>query len=316
MAETVRLVDPRTLDRNPENPRLIFRQEELDALQESISKQGILVPLTVYQEGKKLILLDGERRWRCSIKLGLSSIPVIVQPKPDRMQNIMMMFAIHNARRDWDPLPTAIKLQELEKEFTRRNSRIPNEQELAGLASLSRGEVRRLKVLLSLPESYREDLLAELELPRSKQQITVDHVLETTRGAEALRKREILTPQEEDKLRKAVIGKFRSGVIKNTVAPRKLARLARAVDRGEVTSSAARRVAKRIIDDPKYSIDDAFQQSVEQADFEHATEQLVVRLSSRLDEHRRRGYLPSSRLRKLLSDLAKKISSFRSGRGG
>ena len=26
----------------------------------------------------------------------------------------MMMFAIHNARQDWDPLPTALKLEELE----------------------------------------------------------------------------------------------------------------------------------------------------------------------------------------------------------
>lgn len=39
-------------------------------------------------------------------------MPVIVQPKPDKLQNIMMMFAIHNARRDWDPLPTAYTLQE------------------------------------------------------------------------------------------------------------------------------------------------------------------------------------------------------------
>ena len=31
MAEVVRLIEPEKIQRNPENPRLIFRQEELDA---------------------------------------------------------------------------------------------------------------------------------------------------------------------------------------------------------------------------------------------------------------------------------------------
>ena len=46
---------------NPENPRLIFRQEDLEALEESIASQGILVPLTVYRSRSQYIILDGER---------------------------------------------------------------------------------------------------------------------------------------------------------------------------------------------------------------------------------------------------------------
>ena len=132
MAEHIRLIDPRRLKRNPENPRLIFRQEDLDSLRDSIAAQGILVPLTLYEAGRTFYLLDGERRWRCALKLGLSTVPAIVQPKPDRLQNLMMMFSIHNARTDWDPLPTAIKLHEIEKEFAVRNGRPPKEAELAG----------------------------------------------------------------------------------------------------------------------------------------------------------------------------------------
>jgi ParB/RepB/Spo0J family partition protein len=310
MAESVRLVDPRHLERNPENPRLIFRQEELDALQDSIAEQGILVPLTVYKDNKSIILLDGERRWRCALKLGLSSVPIIIQPKPNRLQNIMMMFAIHNARRDWDPLPTALKLTDLEKEFEKRNARKPTESELAGLASLSRGEVRRLKKLLGLPESYRQDLLNELEKPRVNQTITVDHVLETTKGVEALRKRQVIDEEEEDSLRRAIISKFRTKVENNTVAPRKLARLGRAIDRGEVSLQAARQVAIKLMKDPNYSIDDAFRQSVEQADYEYSIEQLASRLISRLSEHKQRGYSPSSKATNLLRELVKQIIAF------
>ena len=55
-------LSPRKIDRNPENPRLIFRQEEMESLMVSIDTYGIQVPLTVYQEGKAYRLIDGERR--------------------------------------------------------------------------------------------------------------------------------------------------------------------------------------------------------------------------------------------------------------
>lgn len=307
MADNVTLVDPRKVTPNPENPRLIFREDELQGLQESIKLQGILVPLSVFQDGHRYIVLDGERRWRCAVKLGLDRIPVIVQPKPDRLQNIMMMFAIHNARRDWDPLPTALKLQELEAEFTDRQGRAPTEVELAELASLSRGEVRRLKNLLRLPKSYLDELMAELEKPRSQQVITVDHVLEATRGAAALRKRDVIDAKEEDKLRRAIITKFRSRVIDNTVAPRQLARIARGVERDEVPIAVARRVTTRLIDDPKYSIKDAFTASVEQVDFEHTVEQVTERLTSSLAEHEARGYEVGDGLRASLESLDRTI---------
>ncbi len=309
MAETVRLVETSQLKRNPENPRLIFRQEELDELQDSIAQNGILVPLTIFQDGRHFYILDGERRWRCASKLGLPKVPVIVQPKPDRLQNLMMMFAIHNARKDWDPLPTAFKLEELENEFTKRNSKKPTESELAGIASLSRGEVRRLKVLLSLPRDYRSELMGELDKPRSKQEITVDHVLEATRAAAALRKRSVVDQSEEERLRRAIIDKFRSKVINNTVAPRKLVRMARAVQRGEVSQTAARTAVRKLITEPKYDIDRAFKDTVEQVDFEHATEQLALRLLDKLQEHNQRGYHLSESLRGTLAKVVKHIQT-------
>jgi ParB family chromosome partitioning protein len=310
VADRVALIDPRLIKPNPENPRLIFHVKELEALQESIDLQGILVPLSVYQDGKKHVILDGERRWRCAVKLGLDRVPAIVQPKPDRLTNIMMMFAIHNARKDWDPLPTAFKLQQLEAEFTKRQRRAPTELELAELASLSRGEVRRLKNLLRLPQRYLDELMAELERPRSQQVITVDHVLEATRGAAALRKRGIVDTREEDQLRRAILRKFRSKVIKNTVAPRQLARIARAVDREELPVAVARNVTLRLIKEPRYSIEDAFSGSIEQADFEHTVEQAIERLIEKLDEHAQRSYEVGEGLHAVLMELQRTLKRF------
>jgi ParB/RepB/Spo0J family partition protein len=284
-AEALRYVPPRELERNPDNPRLIFRADDLKTLEDSIAARGILVPLTVYADGDHYYLLDGERRWRCAIRLNLATVPVIVQPKPGRMQNIMMMFAIHNARRDWDPLPTAYKLQDLENLFFESERRMPTEAELAELASLTRGMVRRLKKLLSLPQEYRDELLAELELPRPQQRLTVDHVLEATKGAEALAKRGVVDAAGEERLRRAIVDKFRTQTLNSTVEPRKLARLARAVERDEVSMDTARRVVERIVSDASYTIDDAFEETTAHADLLHSTSQLAERLASRLSEH-------------------------------
>jgi ParB family chromosome partitioning protein len=306
----VTLADPKLLNRNPDNPRLIFREEEMQALQDSIRAQGILVPLTVYRDGKLYRLLDGERRWRSALKLGMPRVPIIIQPKPQRLANIMMMFAIHHAREDWDPLPTALKLEELESEFAQRNERLPTEKELAGLASMSRGEVRRLKKLLGLPQKYRTELLKELTKPRPEQILTVDHVLEATNAAFALKKRDVVDDAGEDRLREAIIRKFRTRVINNTVAPRKLAKIARAVERSELPLVTAKRVIGKLINSPKYSIDDAFAESVEQVDFEHNLATLADRVERLMREHVERGYKVSPSARHALGRLAEEIQRF------
>ena len=179
--------------------------------------------------------------------------------------------------------------------------------ELAGLASMRRGEVRRLKKLPGLPKEYRKELLKELEKLRSEQILTVDHVLEATAAASALRKRDVLTLKGEDDLRCAIIKKFRTKVENNTVAPRLLTKLARGVHRNEVSLTVAKRVSEKLIEQGSYSISDAFRDSVEQSDFQHNLEQLVARLLDKLKEHERRGYQMSSKLLNSLKVLANRI---------
>lgn len=269
---------------NPDNPRLIFREDEIEELQASIENQGILVPLTVYQEGRKkrFIILDGERRWRCARRLRLDRVPVIVQTKPAPMQNIMMMFAIHNARQDWDPLPSALKLGELEKLFEEQRGRSPKEKELADLASMSVGEVRRLRQILDLPNDYIDELMAELELPRHQQKVSVDQVLETTRGLTALSKREVLSTSEIEPIRRAVVDKFREGQIASTVDPRLLARMARSVEREEVDAAIVRKSVLKLRDD-ETSIRDVFEEVGQRSDAEHRVELAANRLVSAID---------------------------------
>jgi ParB/RepB/Spo0J family partition protein len=307
MAETVAAIETRKLSPNPENPRLIFHQDELEALQDSISGQGILVPLTVYRDGSAFRILDGERRWRCAVKLGLASVPAIVQPKPAPLQNLMMMFAIHHRRNEWDPLPTALKLERLEKLYSDRNKAKPTEKQLAEIASLTRGEVRRYKKLLKLPQSYRTLLMEEIAKPRSQQVLTVDHVIEATDAANALRKREIVDSAGEEAVRKTIVERFQHKRIESTVDPRKFARLARAVERGEVEKRDAKRVVKKFVDDPEYSLSALFRETVEAEDFRHSLEMSVERVSEKLESLRRRKFSLSDSLRAALEALQEQV---------
>lgn len=301
MAESVRSVSPSTIIKNPDNPRLIFHAKELQELEDSIASQGILVPLTVYEDGDGYVILDGERRWRSARKLSLSSVPVIVYPKPPRMRNIMMMFAIHNARMDWDPLPTALKLRELEELFNKENGRTPLEAELAQLASLSRGEVRRLKNILGLPERHLADLRVESEKPREDQRLTVDHVLEVTRASKLLKKRDVVDASTETALNDALISKFKARTLTSTVEPRLLAKLASAVERQDVSLGVARSTVSRLINEPLYTVKDAYRDSIERADNEHSLDLAASRLEDKIAEFASSGELSKQIVERLRS---------------
>lgn len=275
----VRLISPNDIRSNPENPRLVFREKELLDLEKSISSNGILVPLTVYREASgNYVLLDGERRWLCARKLALLRVPIIVQPEPSRLQNIMMMFAIHNARTDWDPLPTALKLRKLEGLFNEAEGRVPTEIQLAQLASLSRGEVRRLKNILALPQTYLDLIEAEQDLPRSQQNLTVDHLLEVVRGTAAVIRATILEEDERVGLEGVLIGKFQKKILSSTVEPRLLTRMARSVERGDVSREQMRQYIYRLIEDPTFTVREAYDESTQEVDIVHNIELTTRRL--------------------------------------
>lgn len=147
---------------NPHNPRRLFDDEPMGVLRESIAKLGILVPLTVYQPrraedaGKDtLVLLDGERRWRCAQVLRLATVPAIVVDEPSPEQNILTMFHIHNLREGWQLMPTALKLQTL-----MRSLDTTSERKLKELTKLTIPQIRRCKILLTYQKSFRDLMLA------------------------------------------------------------------------------------------------------------------------------------------------------------
>ena len=152
----VKQVGTEELKENPHNPRMLFDREHLDTLKSSIAKVGILVPLTVYrEEGSKIYkILDGQRRWMCALDLKLEKIPINEIAEPTVAQNIVTMFQIHKLRKDWELMPTALKLEVLMDELKERR-----DKQLAALTSLDVAVVVRCKKLLSYPKKYQDLML-------------------------------------------------------------------------------------------------------------------------------------------------------------
>lgn len=284
MTANVELVDPKRIQPNPDNPRVIFREDELAELEASIASQGILVPLSIYPERAGYVLLDGERRWRCASRLGLHRVPAIIQSKPNRITNIMMMFAIHNARKDWDPLPTAIKLQELEDQLAKAKGAKPKEGELAAAASLSRGEVRRFKKILKIPDVLKTELMGELKKPKSEQQISLDQVLESTVAAERLVKAGIIAPNRQLNASRTIVRKFRDKVIDNTTAPRKISKILQFMDADAISKPLVISEINRFLSDASVSIDLLYSRTVQAEETFQSLEQVAKKLLSQIHQ--------------------------------
>jgi ParB family chromosome partitioning protein len=145
-----------SLKPNPHNPRLLFDRADLEVLRDSIDRVGILVPLTVYRESRTgdYRILDGQRRWMCAEELHLKSVPVNEVAEPTLVQNIVTMFQIHRLRKDWELMPTALKVELLMRELREAKA-----TRLAELTALPVAVIVRCKKLLSYRKRYQDMML-------------------------------------------------------------------------------------------------------------------------------------------------------------
>ena len=76
-------------------PRAIFTPEQLAELVDSIKEHGIIQPLIVRKtESGKYELIAGERRWRASGILGLSTVPAIIRKASDK--DVLALALVEN----------------------------------------------------------------------------------------------------------------------------------------------------------------------------------------------------------------------------
>lgn len=260
--------------RNPENPRIIFRPKEFDDLLRSIKRRGVQVPISVYKQGNKYVLIDGERRWKCSLKLNSRTIPALVQDRPDPLTNLLLMFNIHSLREQWDLLTIAVKLPRIIDLLQDTLGKKPTEAELSEHTSLPRSVIRRSRLLMELPRTYIDDILVELRKPKAEQRITEDLFIEMERGLKTVQRALPGVIDHKDRVRRVLIDKYKRQIFTNRTDFRYLGKIARAFT---VPQAKRERTLARVFDRNDYSIERAFQDSV--ADI-YLEKDLISRISS------------------------------------
>lgn len=139
---------------NPRQPRVTFRQDELDELAASIQEQGVLQPVVVRprtQGGYELLV--GERRLRASKLAGARRLPAIIRHVDDR-QALEQALVENVQRADLGPLEEAQAYRNLVDLFEL------TQEEAARRVGKSRVHITNTLRLLDLPEEIKV-LIAE-----------------------------------------------------------------------------------------------------------------------------------------------------------
>ncbi len=146
-----RVVPIEMIARNPNNPRRMFRDEEIEELTRSIRDHGVIQPVVVRpaKGGRAgFELIAGERRWRAAQRAGLTEIPVIVRDVDDKAA--LELAIIENVQRaDLNPIEEAQGYQQLIDDHGYTQA------DLGDVIGKSRSHVANTLRLLKLPDAVR-----------------------------------------------------------------------------------------------------------------------------------------------------------------
>ena len=142
--------------RNPDQPRRIFTESEIEELAESIRKRGLLQPILVRPVAGapgEFQIVAGERRWRAAQRAGEREIPIVVRDLDDG--EALEIAILENVQRaDLNALEEAQGYRNLMDTFGR------TQEAIAETIGKSRSHVANTVRLLTLPQSVQDMVLS------------------------------------------------------------------------------------------------------------------------------------------------------------
>lgn len=138
------------IERDPNQPRVVFDEDKLHELAESIKLYGVLNPLIVRagREPGKYQLIAGERRLRACALAGVETVPVILNTESDAVgDTILAVQLVENLQRDdLSPLERAHAIGALKETYEL------SIRQVAEKLGVSKSMVQRSLDILELPD--------------------------------------------------------------------------------------------------------------------------------------------------------------------
>lgn len=167
---------------NPGQPRTLFDEEALEELAQSISRLGVIQPITVKRiENAKdgdpeYMIISGERRFRASQIAGLDTIPAYVREAND--QTLLEMALVENIQReDLGAIEVALSLQRLIDECSLTQEILA--ERVGKKRSTIANYIRLLKLPAQVQSALNNDMItmgharALLSLPDERRQLSM-----------------------------------------------------------------------------------------------------------------------------------------------
>ena len=140
------------------NPRKRFVDTEEDVLIDSILSKGLLNPIIVFKRRKdnRYVILDGERRFRAYKKLNYKDISChVLEKEPTELENLSMMFHIHNVREEWTDFAIAQTLVKVVYEMGKDIKKLSRQDklQLSKTTSLSEYKINKYLGFFDYPQA-------------------------------------------------------------------------------------------------------------------------------------------------------------------
>lgn len=141
-------IDINDIKANSAQPRLVFDEDKLKELAESIKANGVITPLIVRKAENGYELVAGERRWRASRLAKLKKVPCLIRDFDDK-QNALVAIIENMQRENLNPIEEALGLKSMTKKYG-----LTQEQVSTSLGK-SRAYITNSMRLLRLPDEIQ-----------------------------------------------------------------------------------------------------------------------------------------------------------------
>ena len=238
-------------DLNPRHTDLIPEEElKLDELCSSILEVGgIIVPLVVFPEDGKFVVLDGERRLRAAKKLKMLTVPVNIIPKRlTDSENLSRMFNIHMQREQWNTAARAVSLGRLK-------NLLPgiSEEQIKTMAGMSDGEYDNALRILSFSSDLQNNAVTG--------ELNPNYLVEMAKALENLNRYcpDLVKKYGRDHIIEKWVSKISRKVIRNNTHFRFVGRICR-----RLAYDKARNLIERLVEDDSYRFEQAWDEAEEE----------------------------------------------------
>jgi ParB family chromosome partitioning protein len=152
LSNSMREIDINAISLNPYQPRMVWDQQELEGLAESIKTNGVIQPIIVRPAGVGYQLIAGERRLRAAQLASLTTIPAVVRQASD--EQLLELALIENIHRtNLNPIERAKAYQNYLNTFSLTQA------EAAQRLGEDRSVIANYLRLLDLPDEIKQMLV-------------------------------------------------------------------------------------------------------------------------------------------------------------